>query len=264
MDKYAAEHTLKLSGDYDAQALKAAYRALAATYHPDAAERHGFSMETATHKMQEINEARDYLEHLLTMWGPTLSCEQKPAAPDDPQHRGMTWAPPIPTAHAAYNPFEGSRPGAADRRKRQSTADYYWSDPRYQAGAANAKRRAQQEGQGQSRFYNGEYESFSQKPQPEPKEDPSRPFPKWYLPLWRFFAVFPYRFLFLFAVCLLVSFTDPLGASAKLGFISFEDMLILLALVNLVKPFITSPIRSAFLWLVDRLRDAAWRLRPAG
>jgi hypothetical protein len=173
----------------------------------------------------------------------------------------MTWAPPVPTAHAAYNPFEGSRPGATDRRKRQSTTDYYWSDPRYSAGAANAKRRARQADQDQSRYYNGEYESFSQKPQPEPKEDPARPFPKWYLPVWRFFAIFPYRFLFLFAVCLLVNVSDPFGTSAKLGFVSFEDMLILLALVNLVKPFITSPVRSACLWLVDRVRDIAWKLK---
>lgn len=261
MDKYAAEHTLGLKGEYDTRSLKAAYRALAATYHPDAAEKHGFTVESATHKMQEINEANDYLESLLTAWGPTLCCEQEPAPPDDPQHRGMSWAPPIPTAYAAYNPFEGYRAGAADRRKRQSTADYYWNDPRYRSSAACGEQRAEQEAQGESRYYNGEYETVSQKPQPEPKEDPSQPFPKWYLPLWRFFAVFPYRFVFLFAVCLLVNFTDPLGASARLGFVSFEDMLVLLALVNLVKPFITSPIRSAMLWMVNRLRDAAWALR---
>ena len=258
-----AEQTLKLAGEYDARALKATYRALAATYHPDAAEKHGFTVDAATQKMQEINEANDYLERLLAQWGPSLHCEAAPAPPEDPQHRGMSWAPPTPTAHAAYNPFEGSRPGAADRRNRQSTTKYYQSDPRYRAGAANARRRARQAqpgGPGESRYYNGEYESFSGKPHPEPKEDPAQPFPKWYLPLWRFFAIFPYRFVFLFAVCLLVNMSDPFGTSARIGFISFEDMLILLALVNLVKPFITSPLRAAMLWLVNLMRDAAWRI----
>ena len=257
MDKYAAEHILKLTSDYDTRTLKAAYRALAATYHPDAAAQHGFTMEAATHKMQEINEANDYLERLLAAWGPTLKCEGEPAPPDDPQHRGIPWAPPVPTAHAAYNPFEGSRPDAANRRKRQTTAEYYWNDPRHRREPEPTSRPQPEE----SRYYNGEYESFSQDPQPEPKEDPARPFPKWYLPVWRFFAIFPYRFVFLFAVCLLVNFTDPFGYSARIGIVSFEDALILLALVNLVKPFLTSPIRFACLWLVDRLRDLAWTLK---
>ena len=261
MDKYTAEHTLGITGDYDARSLKTAYHALAATYHPDAAEKHGFTVEASTVKMQEINEAKAYLDSLLEHWGPTLSCEKAPAPADDPQHRGISWAPPVPTSQAAYNPFEGHRAGATDRRKRQSTSEYYWSDPRYAAGAANAKRRAEQAAQDGHRYYNGEYESVSQKPQPEPKEDPGRPFPKWYLPVWRFFAIFPYRFLFFFAVCLITNASDPFGASARIGFISFEDMLILLALVNLVKPFITSPIRSMFLWIVNRARDAAWMLR---
>ncbi|MDO4400822.1 MAG: J domain-containing protein [Coriobacteriia bacterium] len=262
MDKYAAEHILGLTGEYDAARLKAAYRTLAAIHHPDAAEAHGINRETATHKMQEINEAKDYLDPLIERWGPTLTCEANPAAPDGPEMRGVSWAPPPPTATRAYNPFEGSRPGAADRRKRrESTSEYYWNDPRFRPGAASAKRHAQQAAQGQSKYYNGEYESFSQKPQPEPKENPVRPFPKWYLPLWRFFAIFPYRFLFLLLVCLLVSFSDPFGTSARLGFISFEDTLILLALANLVRPFLTSPIRSACLWIVDRLRDLAWKIR---
>ena len=262
MDKYAAEHILGLSGEYDEHRLKTAYRGLAAVHHPDAAEAHGMDRDAATHKMQEINEARDYLETLVQKWGPTLSCEAEPAAPDGPEMRGVSWAPPPPTANRPYNPFEGSRPGAADRRKRrQSTSEYYWNDPRFRPGAASAKRRAKQAAQGQPQCYNGEYESFSQEPQPEPKDDPARPFPKWYLPLWRFFAVFPYRFLFFFLICLFVGLTDPLGASARMGFISFEDMLILIALVNLVRPFLTSPIRSACLWLVDRARDLAWKLK---
>ena len=206
MDKYTAEHILGLSDSYDAKALKAAFRQQATIYHPDAAEAHGLDKAASTEKMQEINEARDYLESLLANWGPTLSCEAAPAAPEGPERHGASWAPPPPEASRPYNPFEGSRPGAADRRKRRTnTANYYWSDPRFQTNAANARRRAQKAAQGESVYYNGEYESFSQAPQPEPKEDPDRPFPKWYLPLWRFFAIFPYRFLFLFAVCLLVN-----------------------------------------------------------
>ena len=260
MQKYAAEHILGLSGEYDAHALKLAYREKAAIHHPDAAEAHGHDRAAATAKMQEINEANDYLQKLLAKWGPTLSCEPEPAAADAPEQRGFDWAPPAPQAHVTYNPFDGARPGAADRRKRENTAQYYWNDPRYRAGA-NRRRNAAGAANGESRYYNGEYESFSGKPQPDPVEDPARPFPKWSVPLWRFAAVFPYRFVFLFLVCLLVSFTDPLGASARLGFISFEDFLILLALANLVRPFLTSPIRTAMMWLVDRARDAAWRLR---
>lgn len=261
MEKYAAEHILGLTGEYDAHALKVAFHTRAAIHHPDAAESHGISPAEATAKMQEINEANDYLEQLLSSWGPTLTCEKEPATPDNPESRGIPWAPPPPKAKAAYNPFEGSRPGAASRKRRTTTTEYYWNDPRYRKSTTTANDNAKQAQQAESVYYNGEYESFSQKPQPEPKEDPARPFPKWYLPVWRFFAIFPYRFVFLLAICLLVNFTDPLGASAKLGFVSFEDGLIILALVNLVKPFLTSPIRSAMLWLVNRARDLAWRVR---
>ena len=260
MEKYTAEHILGLSGDYDAQALKQAFHKQAAMHHPDAAETHGIDRDTATAKMQEINEAHDYLEKLIATWGPTLSCEQKPAPPNDPQHRGHAWAPPVNPATAAYNPFEGHRPGSADRRTRVSTAEYYWAQSHYQPASDGACQNAGQAGPEKPVFYNGEYESFSGQPQPEPKEDPARPFPKWYLPVWRFFAVFPYRFVFLLLVCLLVNVSDPLGASKAIGFVSFEDGLILLAIVNLVKPFITSPIRSAMLWLVDRTRDLAWKI----
>lgn len=261
MEKYAAEHILGLTGEYDALALKAAFHEHAAKYHPDAAEAHGMDRAAATAKMQEINEANDCLHKLLEMWGPTLACERDPAPADDPQHRGMSWAPPPPTPKAAYNPFEGYRTGAADRRARThvNTSQYYWNDPRYRPPAG--ARGAEAAGQERQRFNNGEYESFSQKPQPTPEDTPERPFPKWYLPIWRFFATFPYRFVLLLAVCLLVNLTDPLGASAKLGFISFEDALILLALVNLVKPFLTGSIRAGLLWLVDRCRDLAWKLR---
>lgn len=262
MDKYTAEHTLQLTGEYDAGALKAAFHELAGKYHPDAAEAHGLDSQVATAKMQDINEANDYLSQLLAKWGPNLTCEKAPAANDDPQKRGIPWAPPVERPTAAYNPFEGSRPGATDRSKRHTTTGaYYWSDPRYQASAANAQRRAEQAQKQESVYYNGEYESVSQKPQPEPKEDPARPFPKWYLPLWRFVAIFPYRFLFLFAVCLLVNLTDPFGVSQSIGIMSFEDALILLAIINLVKPFVTSPIRSALMWLVDRARDLSWKMK---
>ena len=264
MDKYTAEHTLELSGAYDAHSLKAAYHALAAKYHPDAAERHGFTKEEATSKMQDINEANDFLAKYVVSPTGTTICDESPIG---------SYAGPKPKADESasttsqdasrpFNPFEGHRPGATDRRYRQRTAQYYWSDPRYQTSAQNARHRAEQRQEGEEpRYYNGEYESFSQKPQPEPKEDPTHPFPKWYLPVWRFFAIFPYRFVFLFAICLLVNFTDPLGASARLGFVSFEDTLILLAVINLIRPFLTSPIRSGMLWLVDRARDAAWAIR---
>lgn len=263
MDKYTAEHILKLAGEYDARGLKAAYRKLAAMHHPDAAEAKGLDRAAATSKMQQINEANDYLAALLEQWGPTLTCEKAPAAPDGPEARGVPWVPPVPQANAAYNPFEGARPGgtAARERRRTSTAEYYWADPRFQTNAANARRRAEAAKRGEPRYYNGEYESLSQEPQPEPREDPARPFPKWYLPVWRFFAIFPYRFVFLFAVCLLVNMSDPFGTSAHLGFMSFEDMLILAALANLVKPFLTSPIRTACLWVVNRLCAAAMKLR---
>lgn len=261
MDKYAAEHILNLTGEYDARKLKAAFHELAAIHHPDAAEARGLDRSASTSKMQEINEANDYLQKLLALWGPTLSCEEAPAPADDPQRRGMTWAPPVKPATAAYNPFEGRREGGPDRRKRTSTAEYYWNDPRYQSNDGSTREHTGEAVQTGPTYYNGEYESFSGKPQPEPTEDPARPFPKWYLPVWRFFAIFPYRFVFLFLICLLVNMTDPLGASAKLGIMSFEDMLILLAIVNLVKPFLTGPVRAGMLWLVDRARDLAWKIK---
>lgn len=263
MDKYTAEHILGLSGTYDARFLKAAYHALAAKYHPDAAELHGFTKEEATSKMQAINEANDFLAKYVVVPGEVTICDESPVGSyAGPRAQAKDEAAAAQAASAPFNPFEGHRPGATDRRHRQRTAQYYWSDPRYQTSAQNARRRAEQREQGEEpRYYNGEYESFSQKPQPEPKEDPAHPFPKWYLPVWRFFAIFPYRFVFLFLICLLVNFTDPLGASARIGFVSFEDTLILLAVINLVRPFLTSPIRAAMLWLVDRARDAAWAIR---
>ena len=261
MEKYAAEHILGLAGEYDARLLKAAFHERAARYHPDAAKKHGLNPAEATSKMQEVNEANDYLEKLLAQWGPTLSCESAPASADDPQHRGIPWAPPVPHAAAAYNPFEGHRPDGANRRKRTTTAEYYWNGARSRARADRSRPHDATTADHEPVYYNGEYESFSGQPQPEPKEDPAHPFPKWYLKVWRFFAIFPYRFLFLLLACLFVNLSDPLGAGKGIGFISFEDAIILVAIVNLVKPFLTAPIRWAALWLVDRARDLAWSVR---
>lgn len=254
MDKYAAEHILGLVGEYDARKLKSAFRAKAAALHPDAAEAHGLTVEEATHRMQEVNQAHDLLEQELRVRGPRLVCEDASRPADAARRR----RPAARDGYATYNPFEGHRPGAADRSKQQGTREYYWSDPRYQTYAENARRRAQQARDAEPRYYNGEYESLRREPQVFP-EDPARPNPGWYRPLWRFFATFPYRFLFLALVCLLVTFTDPFGMSRKIGFVSFEDALLLLAIVNLVVPFVTAPVRAGFLWLVNRARDAAWR-----
>ena len=49
----------------------------------------------------------------------------------------------------------------------------------------------------------------------------------------------------------------PINWSGDIHIIS----LILLAVINLIRPFLTSPIRSGMLWLVDRARDAAWAIR---
>jgi hypothetical protein len=254
MDKFTAEHILGLADAYDARTLKAAFRAKAAQFHPDAAELHGMRVDEATRRMQEVNEANDLLEGLLRDFGPSLACDAAPGVHEDAQRAAAPKAEPGP----CYNPFEGHRPGAPDpRQRRTTTSEYYWSDPRYQANAANARRRAEQAEQGESRYYNGEYESLRDEPQPF-DENPPRPYPKWYRPLWRFFAIFPYRFVFFFAICLLVNLADPFGANRKIGIFTFEDLIILVAIVNLVVPFLTAPIRAAFLWLIDKARDLAW------
>lgn len=242
MDKYTAEHILGLSGEYDARGLKGAYRKLAATHHPDAARRQGLDASAATAKMQQINEANDYLAGLLaTSPGHTARCDVEPR-PETPH---ATYA------SAPRNPFDGARSGGDSWKQRTTTAEYYASDPRYRAYAEAARQRAERAREARERHATWEYANTV-------PEDPMRPNPSWYPRTWRFLARFPYRLVFLMAVCLLVNLTDPLHMGPTLGPITFEDGLLALALLNLVFPIVTGPLRAGLLWLLDRARSLSW------
>lgn len=246
MDKYTAEHLLGLNGSYDLAALKVAYRSCATKYHPDAVEARGGDRAQATAKMQEINEANDYLAKLFNGGITKISCDLYPGG-----HRTQE------SARAPYNPFDG-RYGTGDPRRsqearRQTTAEYYANDPRF-------KDYTRRRHEAQEARRNGSAETLGRKGVVI-EDDPNRPNPGWYAPVYRFFGVFPYRLTFLILVCLLVSLTDPLNMWRTLGPLRFEDVLIFLALFNLVYPIATAPVRAFLLWLVDRARDLAWALR---
>lgn len=242
MDKYEAEHILELSGTYDAGALKAAYRRLAAVHHPDAARMRDDDEAAATAKMQQINEAHGYLSRLLAPAG-TLRCD------DAPGRYGAAAGWPGGTA----NPFDGSRPGRERWRGGGTTHDYYAADPGNRAAAESARRRAQA---ARENPYRRAWEEASAVPQ-----DAARPNPRWFAPLWRAIARFPYRVVFLFAACLFAGLTDPLHLGNTMGAISFEQALMGLALLNLVFPIVTDPLRWLLLWLLDRARSLCWKLQ---
>ena len=130
MDKYTAEHTLELSGAYDAHSLKAAYHALAAKYHPDAAERHGFTKEEATSKMQDINEANDFLAKYVVSPTGTTICDESPVG----SYAGPKPAPRRRTLLGRSIPSKGIDPG------RQ--IDAIASEPRSITGPTRATKRA--------------------------------------------------------------------------------------------------------------------------
>jgi hypothetical protein len=80
---------------------------------------------------------------------------------------------------------------------------------------------------------------------------------------YRFLARFPYRFVLLLAICLLVNATDPTHAGHTMGPVAFEDFLLFLGLANLVVPFITGPLRAGLLWVLEALRRICTRPRGA-
>lgn len=242
MDKYSAEQVLGLSGGYDAATLKAAFHKLAAANHPDAVEARGGDREAATLKMQEINQAHDELESLFAGGSTWVSCEKGPSS------HATGYA-----AETVYNPFDGSRRHGAREggRRRQTTAEYYAEDPRHWGHPGNPTRR------GYGDWRDGARESASGKGSPV-VEDPEHPNPRWYAPVHRFVAAFPYRIAFLLTASILIGLMDPQHMSHTLGPLTFEETLLAIALLNLVWPVLTSPIRALLIWLVDRLRDVAW------
>lgn len=240
MDKYTAEHILGLSETYDARELKAAFRKLAATYHPDAAQAKGTDTQTATAKMQEINEANDYLAGLIPP-GETLRCE--PA----PQTTGHGW-------DTAQNPFDGSRPQPGQRQARTTTRDWYAADAGNRAAAESRERRAQA---ARENPYRKAWEEASKVPEPE---NAALRNPRWFSPLWRAVARFPYRIAFLALICMLTSFTAPMYDGSMMGPLSFEDALLGLALLNLLFPIVTDPLRWLLLSVLKGARAIHMKL----
>jgi len=241
MDKQQAEQILGLDvAPYTARDLRDAYAKLAVKYHPDAAHASGMDAGIAQEYMTEINVAQQTLKRLFTSGTDAIS----PGASVSATASG-TSASSSPHA-STTNTADGNDWAAAyESAKREPFVDPQMfrpkvSDPMSFASDVSAKRKQQKQ---------------------EKKAQIAQ-----HSLVYRIFAKLPYRLILFVLVC--VGFIYFFGGfkifpeikgvydaeNAPFGFFMLYFAVIgPIATINLVIPFVTTPLRKLILWIIAKI-----------
>lgn len=229
MTKTKAENLLGLSGEYDADAVKKAYRSAIKENHPDAVE--GDSAKAAaTKKMADINEANKYLASMLKTCGGKASTS------------------------SAYKATSAPSSGKSNYYANQE----YWK--KQQEESQKAAQQAESARQWRTTPASTDFSTTpTEEDEPKPKMTPKRFFRKVieHFPYRIGFIVFAFAWYYLCLGQMPSMFPDvsdiPLGAEQLFAWFG----LIIVSFVNLVFGLVTDPAREACLWFVDKLTGDA-------
>lgn len=244
MDKASAEATLGITGVYSADDLHDKYIAGIKANHPDVVAAEGGDASAANDRTAEINEAYDFLKDLFEETGRLcLSAEgaMPSVAPSegDPSSRVRSAAESAEReAPRSSRPAQGGAVSGEAERNRASSGN---------AGPAGKKA------------------AMDSKPASPGKDAPKPSVRKRLVP---FFSHFPYRLaliLIAFAFLCAIMKLDVVDLVANLGFskpdsdVQIEPISFIVAIAffgaaayNVVRPFITDPIRKGILkWLKE-------------
>ena len=272
MNKQDAEKVLGLTGTYTKQEVRATYRKLSMSYHPDHAASSGLDDDDATAKMQDINEAYQRIMQAFSSNGTdTLAAE--PASYGE-------WLAAEERKRAAAVAEEYRR--QQEREKMFRDLEYAWQEIPPQEQARRTRKWSSQYDEDSSSPPDPAGEPGEEEDGPEsPVEDGTEEetpcdtastgeVPRWLRVAKAIATFFPYRTALLVGVIFAMNavvgidfFGGPMGLApnrdADALLILVFPVLFFASLANMLFPFMTGPIRTGILNAIKNAEEEAKR-----
>ena len=273
MSRREAESILGLTGTYTKQAARTAYRKLSMSYHPDRAATSGIDSDSATVKMQDINEAYQRIMRAFNSNGTDkLTAEdaayeerraaeeaKRAAEEEEARERDERAREAWEARRPPFDPRPPEERARARAKWHRDLNDRVYNDPDSPYYRPPAEQPASTAGEEEpvSEFYDQVVSDF-----PEPKA------PFGIRAAKVIATIFPYRLALFFGVIFAMNavvgidlFGGPMGLAPNRD----ADVLVVFAftglffasLANLIFPFMTGPIRRGILNAIENAEENA-------